>query len=95
MILLKSKNIPLRKCVVCGKKFPKPELLRIVLDEEGLPVLDLSGKKNGRGAYLCFDGDCEKNIRTVEKVVRSLRGIPDTERTRDILDYLIENEKEV
>ena len=50
---MKIKKDPLRKCAVCGEHFPKKELIRIVRKPDGEVVLDLTGKANGRGAYLC------------------------------------------
>lgn len=44
---------PLRSCIACNEKKSKKELLRIVRGEDGVYTLDLSGRKNGRGAYLC------------------------------------------
>ena len=46
------KKIPLRKCVATNEKLPKQELVRIVKNNEGKVFVDLSGKANGRGAYL-------------------------------------------
>ena len=47
------KKIPVRRCVGCGEHFPKGELVRVLRTPEGEVVLDLSGKKSGRGAYIC------------------------------------------
>ena len=53
-----KRKIPMRKCVGCGEMKPKKELLRVLrTDEEGF-VLDTTGKKNGRGAYICYSRDC-------------------------------------
>ena len=49
---MKDKKIPLRTCVVTNEKLPKKELLRIVRTPEGTIMPDLSGKLNGRGAYI-------------------------------------------
>ena len=49
---MKTKKIPLRTCVVTNEKLPKKELLRIVRTPEGTIMPDLSGKLNGRGAYI-------------------------------------------
>ena len=49
---MKEKKIPLRTCVVTNEKLPKKELLRIVRTPEGTIMPDLSGKLNGRGAYI-------------------------------------------
>ena len=48
----------MRKCVGCGEMKPKKELLRILRTEEEGFVLDTTGKKNGRGAYICYSRDC-------------------------------------
>ncbi len=48
----------MRKCVGCGEMKPKKELLRVLRTEEEGFVLDTTGKKNGRGAYICYSRDC-------------------------------------
>ena len=48
----------MRKCVGCGEMKAKKELLRVLRTEEEEFVLDATGKKNGRGAYICNSGDC-------------------------------------
>lgn len=53
-----KKKIPMRKCVGCGEMKPKKEMMRVLRSEEDEFVIDTSGKKNGRGAYLCFSRDC-------------------------------------
>ncbi|GIW28198.1 MAG: YlxR family protein [Meiothermus ruber] len=50
----KAKHIPIRQCIACRERRPKRELLRIVMTEEG-PVLDPTGRKPGRGSYVCPD----------------------------------------
>ena len=52
---MKVKKIPLRSCVVTKEKLPKKDLLRIVRTPEGSVIVDLSGKANGRGAYIKKD----------------------------------------
>ena len=54
---MKSKKIPMRKCIACGVSRPKQELIRIVAGDEGA-VVDPTGRKNGRGAYLCRSTEC-------------------------------------
>ena len=49
----KVKKIPERLCVGCQEKHPKKELIRIVRSPEGEFSVDLTGKKSGRGAYIC------------------------------------------
>ncbi|MBQ7065298.1 MAG: YlxR family protein [Lachnospiraceae bacterium] len=53
-----SKKIPLRQCVGCGEMKSKKEMIRVLKTAEGEIVLDKTGKKNGRGAYLCNSRDC-------------------------------------
>ena len=55
---MNKKKIPLRKCLGCSEIFPKKELIRIVKTKEGEIFLDLKGKLNGRGAYICKKIDC-------------------------------------
>ena len=52
---MKPKKIPMRSCVVTKEKLPKKELIRVVRDNLGNVSVDLTGKKNGRGAYLKKD----------------------------------------
>ncbi len=53
-----KRKIPMRKCVGCGEMKPKKELLRVLRTEDEGFVLDTTGKKNGRGAYICYSRDC-------------------------------------
>ncbi len=52
------KKIPQRTCVICQEKFDKRDLLRIVADKSGQISFDPTGKKNGRGAYICQSQEC-------------------------------------
>ncbi|MCA9983014.1 MAG: YlxR family protein [Anaerolineales bacterium] len=54
----RPKHIPQRTCVVCREKYDKRQLTRIVNTAEDGVVIDLSGKRNGRGAYLCAKAAC-------------------------------------
>ena len=56
------KHVPIRMCVACRRRRPKGELLRILVTEEGF-VIDPSGKRPGRGAYVCPDSRSEKRLR--------------------------------
>lgn len=59
-----TKKIPMRKCVGCQEMKTKKEMLRVLKTAENEFVLDATGKKNGRGAYLCFSEEClQKAIR--------------------------------
>ena len=55
---MKEKKIPQRKCVGCGEMKSKKDLIRVVRSPEGDISLDLTGKKAGRGAYVCPDKEC-------------------------------------
>ena len=54
------KKIPLRQCLGCREMKPKRELIRVVKSPEGEVSLDFTGKKPGRGAYVCHSSDCLK-----------------------------------
>ena len=56
--MLKPKKVPMRMCVGCREMKPKKELIRVVRSPEGEVSLDPSGKKPGRGAYVCRDAAC-------------------------------------
>ena len=58
-----QKKIPVRRCVGCGEHLPKAELVRVLRTPEGDVVLDLTGKKSGRGAYICKKAACFKKAR--------------------------------
>lgn len=55
---MKNKVVPIRQCVGCRERKPKSELIRIVKTPEDEILIDLTGKKNGRGMYLCKNPDC-------------------------------------
>ncbi len=54
----KKKKTPERRCICCGEHMPKPELLRVVRSPSGEVTLDMTGKKSGRGAYVCRSEKC-------------------------------------
>ena len=73
-----SKKIPMRQCVGCGAMKSKKEMMRVLKTTEGPIVLDVTGKKNGRGAYLCKQADCLKMARKNKGLERSFKmSIPD------------------
>jgi predicted RNA-binding protein YlxR (DUF448 family) len=62
---MKAKKIPQRMCTGCMEMKPKKELIRVVRNKEGEVSLDPTGKKPGRGAYLCRNIQClEKSFKT-------------------------------
>ena len=62
---MKNRKIPMRSCVVTKEKLPKAELLRIVKTTDGNVIADISGKINGRGAYI------KKDVEVLEKAIKS------------------------
>ena len=60
---MKTKNVPMRMCTGCGEMFDKRTLVRVVKDPDGNVSLDLTGKKAGRGAYVCKNAECLKKAR--------------------------------
>ena len=68
---MKEKKVPMRMCIGCGEMKPKKELIRVVKNKEGEISIDRTGKKPGRGAYLCSSVEClEKAIKS-RKLERS------------------------
>lgn len=67
---MQTKKIPERRCLGCGQSFPKSELLRVVKSPEGEISLDFTGKKNGRGAYVCRRAACFKKVRKTKRIER-------------------------
>lgn len=64
---MQKKKIPMRMCIGCGEMMPKKELIRIVKTPEETITVDLTGKVNGRGAYICKAESC------LEKAVKAKR----------------------
>ena len=67
-----GKKTPERRCVGCGTSFPKKELIRVGRTPDGKVELDFTGKKAGRGAYLCRKMVCFKNARKAKRFERNL-----------------------
>jgi uncharacterized protein len=67
-----KKKIPERKCTGCGESKPKNTLLRVVRSPEGIISLDFTGKKSGRGAYICKKSACLKKARKSKRLERNL-----------------------
>ena len=60
--MAKEKKIPMRMCLCCREMKPKRELVRVVMNKEGVCSLDLTGKAPGRGAYLCKEKTCAARL---------------------------------
>lgn len=56
--MVKTRKIPMRTCIGCKEQKPKNDLIRVVKNKEDEIFIDLTGKANGRGAYLCRSKDC-------------------------------------
>lgn len=67
-----NKKIPMRKCVGCQEMKEKKSLIRVVKTAEGDIILDDTGKKNGRGAYICKSLECLKKAKKTKALERSL-----------------------
>lgn len=68
-----NKKIPLRQCIGCGESKSKKEMMRVLKTPEGPIVLDVTGKKNGRGAYLCKNKECLKKAVRSKGLERSFK----------------------
>ena len=66
-----QKKIPERKCLGCMESFPKSTLVRLVRSPEGVISLDLTGKKSGRGAYICKSTACFKKAVKAKRFERA------------------------
>ena len=68
-----SKKVPARMCVACREMKPKRELIRVVLNSDGNIALDTTGKKAGRGAYVCRNRLCMGEALKTNKFDRGLK----------------------
>ncbi|MBO5347536.1 MAG: YlxR family protein [Lachnospiraceae bacterium] len=71
--MTKNKKIPMRLCIGCGEMKSKKEMMRILRTPEDTFVLDVTGKKNGRGAYLCQNEECLKKAIKSKGLERSFK----------------------
>jgi len=81
---MKNRKIPMRSCVVTKEKLPKVELIRIVKGTDGIVIADLTGKVNGRGAYI------KKDIDVLEKAKKNkiLERVLETTISEDVYDNI-------
>ena len=76
--MIRKKKIPMRMCTGCGEMKPKKELVRVVKSPEGEISLDLTGRKPGRGAYVCRKPECLKAARKARRLEKAFQcRIPD------------------
>ena len=70
---MQNKKVPMRQCVGCGEMKGKKDLIRILKTQEGEILVDATGRKNGRGAYICPDLECLKKARKSKGLERSFK----------------------
>lgn len=70
---MRTKKVPQRKCIGCGEMKGKGEMMRVIKDAADEISLDLTGKKNGRGAYLCKNSECLKKALKNKGLERSFQ----------------------
>ena len=68
---MRPRKIPMRMCVGCREMKPKKELLRVVRTPEGEVLIDLTGKRSGRGAYICASSACLNKARKQRQLERA------------------------
>ncbi len=71
--MVSTKKVPQRQCIGCGKMKSKKEMIRILKTPEGEFTLDATGRKNGRGAYLCPSVECFRNAVKGKGLERSFK----------------------
>lgn len=69
--MARVKKVPLRMCTGCGEMKPKKELVRVVKSPQGEISLDMTGRKPGRGAYVCPDPACLKSARKARRLEKA------------------------
>lgn len=67
------RKIPMRQCIGCGEMKSKKEMIRILRTPENEIILDTTGKKNGRGAYLCSSPECFRKAAKSRGLERALK----------------------
>ena len=93
---LKPRKIPMRMCVGCREMKPKKDLIRVVRSPEGVVSLDITGKKPGRGAYVCYQADCLKKALKQGQLDRQLEeklSAETNEELTSMMDALLEGAK--
>ena len=85
---MSDKKVSLRRCIGCGEMKDKRELIRVIRTKENEISIDVTGKKNGRGAYMCCSSEC------LEKAIKT-RGLERSFKTSIPQDVYIELEKEL
>ena len=68
-----NKKIPMRQCIGCGEMKPKKEMIRVIKTAEDEIILDTTGRKNGRGAYICPGTECLQKATKCKGLDRSFK----------------------
>lgn len=87
------KKIPQRTCLGCNEKKDKKDLIRIVKDSENNVFVDLTGKSNGRGAYICNKVECLDKVIKSKRLEKSLEIEINNEIYEKLRGVIIENNK--
>ena len=69
--MMQTKKVPMRMCSGCGEMKPKRELVRVVKSPQGEISMDLTGRKAGRGAYVCKNPECLQKAQKAPRLERS------------------------
>lgn len=89
--MVKQKKLPIRMCCGCGENYPKRELIRIVKSPEGIISLDNTGKKSGRGAYICPKLECLNKVQKNKRLDKAFSSPVPTEVYEVLKDELTKN----
>ena len=82
------KKIPMRQCIGCREMKSKKEMTRVIRTPEGEILIDATGKKNGRGAYICSDPDCLKKAVKTNALSRAFGITVPEETLNDLVEEL-------
>lgn len=89
--MVKQKKLPIRMCCGCGENYPKRELIRIVKSPDGIISLDITGKKSGRGAYICPKLECLNKVQKSKRLDKVFSSPVPTEVYEVLKNELTEN----
>ena len=87
---MKNRKIPMRSCVITKEKLPKNELLRIVRDPNGMVIVDMTGKINGRGAYIKKDKEVLDKAKK-SKILERILEVPSSDEVYLEIEKIINN----
>ncbi|MCI8771355.1 MAG: YlxR family protein [Lachnospiraceae bacterium] len=86
------KKVPMRQCTGCGERREKKELIRIIRTPEEEIIVDFTGKKNGRGAYICNSAECLQLAKKKKSLERSLKTTIPEEVYQELEEEIKKNE---